>query len=359
MKAYVADFNNILLELKSRVNLAHTPREADVIILWQDVRDSLKSLAELNRDYLHKPLIVVQHGRGATRDYLPPNKFPLLADRICVWGEKERIRMEQAGYGKNTVVTGSPLINAVKRVKRIHHDDRFIVFCPIIATHEEPFNLEVFYELKKIEYSFVQERLRNYKRQLEDGWHAFNIDPTCATENQIPYDILRKDFFLVTKCTDLHDFALYHGPVIKTMVYNKMHIINSLKVLSQADCVIGLEEGTYQLMATALGIPTVMVDGFKYGEYGGTKNYDTVEPIRSKASAFCKLPNLRDTIERELKEPDRRHNYRLDVIREEFGDMNSDPVANIIKVANELCGGDITNHEIKKEEEPICLQSSQ
>ena len=93
MNAYISDFNNIFIDLKKRVNCVNDPREADVLILWQDVRGSMKTLCDINRDYLGKPVVIVQHGRGATRDYLEPNNFKLTADRICVWGQKEADRM--------------------------------------------------------------------------------------------------------------------------------------------------------------------------------------------------------------------------------------------------------------------------
>ena len=79
MKAFVQDFNNVLSDVKSRVNLVRDPREADVLILWQDVRGSMRTLCDINQEYMKKPVVVVQHGRGATRDYLEPNNFKLLS----------------------------------------------------------------------------------------------------------------------------------------------------------------------------------------------------------------------------------------------------------------------------------------
>lgn len=346
MKAYISDFNNVLMGLRDKVETTNDIHDADVIIAWQDVRGSLKTLAELNRDYLHKPFIVVQHGRGATRDYLPPNNFPLIADKICVWGPAEAERLYKANVERSrVVVTGSPLINMLKEHPRKEQAEKIVVFCPVITTHEEPDNIQTFLELKKAEYEHAQEVLEQNKAVLKESWHAWNLDETVATENQVPYDLLRKNFFVVSKLTDIHDKNLYFGPYVKTSPINKMHLIDGLKLLSAASCVVGLEEGTYQLMASYYGIPTVIVDNFKYGTFGGVKDY-TTEVIRTEATAFCDLKSLKQTVEDELNQPGLRAHARTKVVREELGDPDSDPIENIINVASELAQGDIRKKEL-------------
>lgn len=346
MKAFISDFNNVLLELRNRVDTVRDVRSADIIILWQDVRGSQKEIATLNKLYMNKHLIVVQHGRGATRDYLPPNSFELIADRICVWGPAEAERLYKAKIDKErVVVTGSPLLNVLKQYPRKPQSENVIVFCPVITSHEEPDNIQTYMELKKIEYSKVQELLDEKKSILKESWHAWAMDENCATEHQIPYDLLRKNFFLVSKLTDIHDKELYFGPYVKTSPINKSHIIDGIKLLSASSCVVGMEEGTYQLMASYYGIPTVIVDNFQYGTYGGVQNYST-ESIHTDATAFCNLSSLRETIENELAHPEIRAEARLNVVREELGDPDSDPVENIIEVACQLVGGDIRKKEL-------------
>jgi hypothetical protein len=346
MKAYIADFNNILIGLKSRVDLARDPREADVLILWQDVRGTMRTLCELNKDFLGKPVLVVQHGRGATRDYLPPNSFPLLADRICVWGESELDRMKRAGYGGRTVVTGSPLAPLLRNLDRKPHKETVIVYTPVIAAHEEAFNLKVFYTLKKLEYDNAIRVLDEHASSLKKGWHAWMVDPDCATENQVPYDLLRNDFFLVSKLTGIHDQKLYHGVQIKTEVTNIIHLENTIKTLSGCDLVIGLEEGTFQLMASSLGIPTIVVNGFEYGDYGGVKDYKA-EIIQTPATAFCDLADLSQTITHELKHKNERNHAREEIRRREFDPFpDKDPVETILDLASELAGGNIRKKEV-------------
>jgi len=346
MKAFIWDFNNVLLDIRSRVETVRDWRDSDVILLWQDVRGSLAELCRLNALYYKKPVVVVQHGRGATRDYLAPNKFPLLADKICVWGDAERRRLMQAGYDDSRiVVTGSPLLSKLRGVERTPHPEKFIVFAPVITSHEERENVKTFWELKKIEYEIAQETLDAHASDLKKCWHASVVDETCATENEIPYDLIRKNFTVISKITEIHDMKLYHGITIKTAQINRSHIEDTIKVLKHADCVVGLEEGTLQLMATYLGIPTVIVDGFEYGAYGGVKEYKT-EIIRTPATVFCELKDLKKTILDELNEPEKRAAERLAVVKDEFGDPDSDPVENIIDVASQLAGGDIRKKEL-------------
>lgn len=343
--AYVFDFNNILLDIKNRVNLANDPRNADVLIIWQDVRGAMKTLCDINNDYLKKPVVVVQHGRGATRDYLEPNNFKMVADRMCVWGQTEFDRMKKAGYGDRAIITGSPLVKYTRtRMEREQKakNAKVIVYTPIISDKEQAFNIEVALELRKIEYTYVQEKLRACAKDLKKGWHSWMVDQTCATENQVPYELLHKEWYPIHKITDIHDKKLYHGEHVLTTVTHSKHLETSKILLNNCDCVLGIEEGTFQLMATAMGIPTVIVDGFKYETYGGVSNYDRMEVIRTNATAFCELKDLRQTIENEMNNPDKRKNAREEVTKNEFDPFpDKDPIELIIDVASELAGADV------------------
>lgn len=344
MKAFVSDFNNVLLDVTRRVETVPDPRDADVLIIWQDVRGAMKTLCEINRQQLNKPVVVVQHGRGATRDYLAPNNFPLLADKICVWGQAEADRLAKAGYGDKAVITGSPLVhwtrNPIPRQERAI-GKRIVVFTPVITSHEEVENIEVALTLRKIQYDYVIEKLKSRSKELKQLWHSWLVDQNCATEHEIPFEVLSKDFYPIHKLTDIHDSKLYHGEHVKTTVTHAKHLETTQIVLSNCDVVVGLEEGTFQLMASAMGIPTVIVDGFEYGAYGGVEEYKT-EKIRSDATAFCNIKDLRQTIEEELTNPQKRKDAREAVTRNEFDPFpDKDPIELIIDVASELAGGDI------------------
>ena len=356
MKAYISDYNNILLELSKRVERVEDARDADVIITWQDVRGAMNELALMNKTYMQKPLVVVQHGRGATRDYLPPNKFPLIANKICVWGQTEADRMDKAGYLDKTVITGSPLTYYTRNAEPMGDDglqNRIILFMPVITSKEEPENVRVFYKLKQIEYDYAMKRIQEHYKPLKAAWKSWQVDENCATESNIPYDLFRKDFFLMSKLTDVHDKLLYHGPQVKNSVAHVTHLETLMKLLINSSCVIGMEEGTAHLLCAAVGTPCVILDNFEYGDYGGVKNYKT-EIIKTKASAFCKLDDIEKTIMNEIKNKGSRQKAREEVVRNEFDPYpDKDPIELIIDVASELAGGDI---RINKSEE--CYVSS-
>lgn len=350
MKVCVYDFNNVLLDVKNRVNYVTDPREADILILWQDVRGAMRTLCEINEAYMNKPVVVVQHGRGATRDYLPPNKFPLKASKICVWGPAEANRLYQAGYDeKRVVVTGSPLVKWTRNRKErqpMAVGRKLITFTPVITSHEEPENIITALELRKIEYTIAQEVLEAHRDTLKEMWHSWVIDPEVATENSIPYELLHKTWHPIYKLTDIHDSKLYHGEHIKTTVTHSAHLETSSLILNNTDCAVGLEEGTFQLMATAMGIPTVIVDGFEYGSYGGVKNY-TTEKIRTDATAFCSLKDLRQTIENEMNNPEQRKDARERVTQDEFDPYpDKDPIELILDTASELVGADVRKTDL-------------
>lgn len=333
IKLYLRDFNNILAPLKSRFDLVDDPREADCFLIWQDVRGDMAELCRINKKYLHKPVVVVQHGRGATNDYLPPNKFPLQADKICVWGKSEYDRLKRAGYAHRAVITGSPLVPALK--KRIEHDGKNIVFVPVITTHEEPDNINIYWYLKTIELNKSRQKLIKHYDALRSSWNAWEVEPKSATEGSIPYYNFNKEWRLLAKITSAHDKRLYIGDVVHTIQINKTHIEDCTSLLSLTDCVVGIEEGTFQLLAMAMDIPCVMVDGFKYREYGGV-DYSSVEMIKTNSVRRVDPLDLETAIDDALTYPETLRAERKQVVENEFWDGVSDPIVNIENVVKEV-----------------------
>lgn len=338
MKVYLRDFNNVLQSVKRKgdFEIVEDAREADVFVLWQDVRGDMAELCKINEKYLHKPVVVVQHGRAATNDYLAPNKFPMHATKFCCWGTKDYERLERAGYADRAVITGSPLVDFLGL--DIQHEGKNVIFCPIITSHEEPDNILTYWELKKIEIKKSQEVLRKHYDDLRKEWNAWVVNPSSATESSIPYHNINRDWRLIAKLTDAHDTRLYMGDVVKTSPINKMHIQDGIKLLQVTDCLVGIEEGTYQLLAMALDVPIVMVDGFKYRDYGGI-DYSTVEMVKTPAVRRVPIDELEKTIDEELANPATLSKERAKVVEEELWDKKTDPTENIIKVIREVCNG--------------------
>jgi hypothetical protein len=337
-KVYVKDFNNVMRGIIDSPELERVsdPRQADCLVLWNDVRGEMAELAHINRDLMKKPLVVVQHGVGGARDYEHPENFPLIADKFCCWGQHDYERLVRQGNGSKAVIVGSPLINQLK--PREKHDNVNIVFCPIVTTHEEPANLITFYELKKIELDYAQNNLRRHKQQLINEWKPSIFDPENHDETNIPYYDINRNFRLVSKLTPIHDKSLYMGSVCQTSVGSSTHIEDCVKLLSMSDLVVGMVESTFQMLAMAMDIPVVICKEWEFKIYAG-KDYTKCDHIKTDAVAYADVFDLRRVIEQELSNPERLKENRKKIVERELGDLNTNPDENIIKVIKEIVNG--------------------
>lgn len=312
------------------------PRDADALVLWNDVRGEMAELARINKEYMKKPLIVIQHGAGGTRDYEHPENFPLLADKFCCWGKSDYDRLVRQGNGDKAVITGSPIINQIKPKEK--HEDKNIVFTPVITTHEEPANLITFYELKKIEIDYVQKKLIKYKPNLIANWTPYVLNNEQTDETAIPYSMLNKEFRLISKLTPIHDMNLYLGSVTKTGVTNATHMEDCVKLLTHTDLVVGMVESTFQMLAMAMDIPVVICKEWEWKLYAG-KDYSKCDHIKTDAVVYSDILGLRKAVEDELANPERLAEERKKTVLRELGDVTSNPNENIIKIIKEQING--------------------
>ena len=292
-----------------------------------------RSLAGCKK-YIHKPLVVVQHGAGGTRDYEPPESFPFMSDKFCCWGQADYDRLVRQGNGDRAVITGSPLINQIKPKEK--HEDKNIVFVPIVTEHEEPANLIVFYELKKSELDYSQKNIIKHKSELQKVWRPSIINPeNTLGENNIPYVDLNKNFRLIAKLTPMHDKSLYLGSVCETNVISPAHIEGCVKLLTHTDVVVGMVESTFQMLAMAMDIPVVICKEWEFKYYAG-KDVSNIDHIKTNGVTYCDLKDLREVVEGELANPERLAEERKKVVLREFGDITSDPDKKIIETIKEL-----------------------
>ena len=337
-KIYIRNFNGVMdgILKSDEFERVDDPRNCDCIVLWQDVRGEFAELARINKKYLHKPLVVVQHGAGGTRDYEHPENFPFMSDKFCCWGQADYERLVRQGNGDKAVITGSTLINQMK--PREKHEDKNIVFCPIVAEHEEPANLMVFYELKKIELDYSQTNIIKHKEALQNDWKAEIFNKENYQETFIPYYDINKNFRVISKLTPIHDKNLYLGSVCETSVVSSTHIEGCVKLLTNADVVVGMVESTFQMLAMAMGIPVVICKEWEFKMYGG-KDYTNCDHIKTNAVTYCNLGDLRTVVEGELANPERLAKERKEVVLREFGDVNSNPNKKIIETIRSLING--------------------
>ena len=338
-KIYIRNRNGILdgIIKSEEFERVDNPSDADCLVLWQDVRGELAELAKINRKHLHKPLVVVQHGAGGSRDYGHPVNFEFMSDKFCCWGTSDYDRLVKFGHKDKAVITGCPITNQFKPKKV--EDDKNIVFCPVATEHEEPSNLIVFYELKRLEMKYSQKNIMDHRKELEKGWKptTFNLDNKLA-ESNIPYLDISKNFRLVAKLLPSHDKALYLGSACVSSVHSPTHVEDCVKLLSHTSVVVGMLESTFVLQAMAMDVPVVICEEYEFKTYGDHE-YTNWDHIKTEGATYCKLGDLTRVVEGEVANPGRLAKERKAVALREFGDTNSDPDKKITEVIKELING--------------------
>jgi len=349
MKIYAVDYNNVLSgiidELKKREMFTDDYHQADLFLLWQDLRGECKELASIASNHLKKPVFVMQHGRGAVRDYGPPNSFPLQADRVLVWGPTEKKRLLSYGIPEDRIlVTGCPLFPRLKpKVKR---EGKNVVFCPVIAQKEEPENILVYGHLKKWESEKLIENIYENFAKMKRAWgyEENQIKPVKLFNGEVEERLWKKEYkpnlprnityakgFLNVKLTPVHDAFQYESPIIITGQNQDDHIDSTIELLRNTDVLVCLEEGTMQLLASMLDIPVIVADIFKYEDYGGTKDYDRVEKINTPSVYRTnKLEKLGRLVDHALAHPEELRKQRIAVCEAEGGANLGNGVENAI-----------------------------
>ena len=126
MKIILRSFNQVISDLGKHFETTTDIFQAERVVLWNDVMPTEKSIIEFAHS-LKKPVIVVQHGRHGTSRYYPPFNEPILADKLCVWGERDKkVLVDNNHPAKKIEVCGSPIFFYLK--PRIKHEGINIVF---------------------------------------------------------------------------------------------------------------------------------------------------------------------------------------------------------------------------------------
>lgn len=329
MKWYVSDYNGILNDLKAKVasHLA-SPRDADVWCMWQDAQGSWADLMKASHATgFRKPTYVVQHGRGATLDYGPPNSFPLLADKFLCWGKADFNRLSDLGYKERAFVVGCPLNTQIKEA--VKHQEKVVLFVPVNTGKEEPENIAAYYELLKLKYHRAQVRVMANQSTLTDKW-GFN------GKLNVSFNELASDFDVVSKLLPWHDKSLYHGNTISG--YQDSYKNNALlfNLLRNVDMVVGLDEGTTEAFAYGHDVPVVIVDGFRYRAHRPDgKRFATTETYRTKAATHVSLQDLSAAVEYGLAHPEHLRQERAEVAEAELGLSYGNATENIFKLVRE------------------------
>jgi hypothetical protein len=293
MKFISTNWNGVLTdiinELKKRDwEEAQNLDEADRLILWNDVLDDSIQAVQLAKLY-GVPSVVVQHGRHGSSLYYPPFNQKIIADKMCVWGPRDKENLVQAGQdSKKIVVTSTMALSHLK--ERIKHRGTNVVFCPEHWDREVPENLKTVKLL----------------RQLE----GVNV---------------------LTKLIEGHNPKYYDNPIISHRG-DENHLDICAEVLSRTDLVVSIIESTFELMAQALDIPVVLVDEWKPKVCRGDERYLKYCRPTSTAAKKAKFDTLVDTIYQQLENPEELKEARRQVCILEGGTNIQNPAEEIIKV---------------------------
>jgi hypothetical protein len=197
-------------------------KKAKIAVLFQDVvGNGLKYATEAKERGI--PITVVQHGRGPLLDYLPPIGLKLLADKICVWGTRDREVLLQAGIDPESIVlTGSPLFDGLKNEK-LRHKGINVLFAPAHSVGNTDYNDPSSMEIMGI--------LRSIKE--------INI--------------------LVKLLTTHKNREAYGKNIILSNSYDSDHIKKCVKAVRRSDILISNQPGTIELIAMYFNVPVIFI----------------------------------------------------------------------------------------------------
>lgn len=264
MKIFIQNFNGVLDELVRAVknDTVKDWRQADVVVLWQDVIGEPESIASQAK-IAGKKVIVAEHGMLSINDYIPPLSRPMIADKFMAWGNftKEWL-VEKAGIDPDRiVVTGTLLTKQI--VPRRKHEDKRVLFAPRHWNGELKENLDVADELRKCDYTVFSKLL-------------------AGENNPASYP---------------------HPMTTDRQGFN--HIKDCFSVLSWADVVVGIGEGTFGALAHLMDIPYISVDNWIEKDLlGKTYTKEEFDSQITKAAIKTPLPLLNMTIDAVIKNPD-------------------------------------------------------
>lgn len=302
----IFDWNSVLTDLRVVLEQrghtilpmdgkAATLKKADVLVLWNETesggwKDVIKSAQKQG-----KKVILVQHGRKGVSRIYPPFNDKLQSDMVCVWGEKDKLRLVRSGVTPDRIiVTGTSIWSHLK--PRKPHEGFNVVFSP------EHWDADV------VENLIVASELRKLK--------GVNVITKIIKGHQLPEN--------------------YQNPVISDR-HAPDHLSIVAETLSIADVVVSISESTFEMLAQSLDIPIVIADVWIPKACQGDEKYKEYQREYSNACTKVKLKDLNNTIMQELKNPSRLSRERKEIVVADGGKDILSPVYRIINVIETIC----------------------
>jgi hypothetical protein len=260
--------------------------------MWQDVIGELEDIASQAKAQ-GKRVIVAEHGLLSINDYIPPLNRPLVADIFMAWGNWTKDWLvTKAGIDATRIVVTGTLLSKEKVNRKPNHGPR-VLFAPRHWNGELQENLDVATELKECKYDV-------FSKLLEGENSPANYPHPLSTNRQ-----------------------------------NLNHIETCFDVLSWADVVVGIGEGTFGALAHLMDIPYISVSNWRTKDLLG-KTY-TEKEFKSQISKACfqvPLEILNEQIDMLIKHPEMGERNRK-WFRKECLNLPGDPLKKMLKVIYE------------------------
>lgn len=288
MKIYLENHNQVGNGLEEYFDLVDF-NEAEKVVLWQDVMGTGMGLAKLAH-LRKKPVIQILHGRRGYTQYGFPWNKEMLSDKICVWGKTDVDTLTRFGIPpEKIVITGTTLFSHL--IPRVKHKGTNIVFSPDHWDHDIPENDEVVKVLRKM-----------------------------------------KGVNIATKIMEVHDIKKYDNPVVSHRD-RPNHLDICAEVLSKADLLVAISEGTFEMMAQILNIPVVIANIFIPRPCNGDSKYLQWRlPFSEAVKKEPDIKKLASAIKQQLKNPNELQEQRRSAAFNDAGIEIKDPLQRIVGV---------------------------
>ncbi len=289
IKAFISDPRCLTLNIQPKLEIVS--REiAEIFILYQDYLNEEKGYMDeaIERNI---PVLVIQHGRQATRDYSKDGR-DLRADKICLWGDIDYKRMRGLGYpAEKLVITGCPLLENLPNKHPPGVMKPVIFFSPKYYPYLTEPNFAVLRELLRKPYKIIiktiadDHNLQVYQQYKQA--HPSRIEIISTSPKGRPVD--------------------HHERIIAGL---------------KKSCIfVGIEESINELIAQAMDIPVIMVqDVYAVDQdvfhFNGQHDVLKKGLVYSRATYQTKLNNLFNKLNWVLKH-DNKQQERREVVHEE------------------------------------------
>ncbi len=250
-------------------------KKAGVAVLFQDVvGNGLKYANEAKSQGI--PIVVVQHGKGASCDYLPPLNYKLLTDKLCVWGKRDRDALIDGGIpAEKIVLSGCPLFDG-ESSKRDEHKGINVLFAP----------------------GHIRESAKNIA--------------VMETLMQI------KGINVYAKLLSTHNRKQYGRNVIVSNSFDSDHMKKCFNAVRNADVLITNTSGTIETIALFFDIPIIFIDNLDIGVAHHEVHTRSVANFRG-AHYIKRESELPEAVEKAVKDPSLLKNERRQELIETAG----------------------------------------